>query len=225
MDAAGVLPGFTGVAVHDCWSPYWRSARAAHALCGAHLLRELDEAAGQPGQGWAGELAEWLSVAAGQAAGARAAGAERLDPGVVDRLLGRYDQLLAKAHAANPPPPRRPGRRGRPKRSAAVCLLARLDTHRDEVCRFLVDLRVPFSNNQAERDIRMVKLQQKISGCWRTPAGAQARRAGIPDRALLRLDRAQARRQPLGRPAPTIRGQRLAPRPLTPLSSYSWSCL
>ena len=174
MDAAGVLPGFTGVAVHDCWSPYWRYTRAAHALCGAHLLRELDEAAGQPGQGWAGELAEWLSVAAGQAAGARAAGAERLDPGVVDRLLGRYDQILAKAHAANPPPPRRPGQRGRPKRSAAVCLLARLDTHRDEVCRFLVDLRVPFSNNQAERDIRMVKLQQKISGCWRTPAGAQA---------------------------------------------------
>jgi transposase len=71
------------------------------------------------------------------------------------------------------PHPPRPGRR-RPKRPAAACLLERLDTHRTEVCRFLVDLRVPPTNNQAERDLRMVKLPQKISGCWRTLAGAQA---------------------------------------------------
>ncbi len=69
MDAAGVLPGFRGVAVHDCWSPYWRYDKATHALCGAHLLRELEEAADGPGQGWAGELAEWLSVAVARPAG------------------------------------------------------------------------------------------------------------------------------------------------------------
>jgi transposase len=173
MDAAGVLPGFRGVAVHDCWSPYWRYDKATHALCAAHLLRELDEAAGQPGQRWAGELSEWLSMACGQAARAREVGAERLGEAVVAGLLGRYQEILAKGHAANPPP-RPAGRGGRPKRTAAACLLDRLDVHRDEVCRFLEDLRVPPTNNQAERDIRMVKLVQKISGCWRTLPGAQA---------------------------------------------------
>jgi transposase len=174
MEAAGVLPGFRGVAVHDGWVPYWRYDTAAHALCGAHLLRELDGIAGEPGQGWAGELAEWLSVACGTAARARDAGDGRVDAAVVAGLLGRYDEIVAKGHAANPPPARPPGHRGRVRRSPAANLLERLDAHRDQVCRFLVDPRVPFSNNQAERDLRMVKLQQKISGCWRTLAGAEA---------------------------------------------------
>jgi len=174
MEAAGVLAGFRGVAVHDGWAPYWRYDKAAHALCGAHLLRELDGIAGELGQGWAGELAEWLSVACGTAARARDAGDGRVDAAAVAGLLGRYDEILAKGHAANPPPARPPGHRGRVRRSPAANLLERLDAHRDQVCRFLVDLGVPFSNNQAERDLRMVKLQQKISGCWRTLAGAEA---------------------------------------------------
>jgi transposase len=172
MDAAGVLPAFAGVAVHDFWRPYWRYPNAVHAVCAAHRLRELEEAATEPGQGWAGELAEWLTIAIGTAAQARAGGAERLDAAIVAHLLGRYDQVIATGHAANPQPPPRPGHR-RPKRPAAACLLERLDTHRTEICRFLVDLRVPPTNNQAERDLRMVKLQQKISGCWRTLAGAR----------------------------------------------------
>jgi transposase len=92
------------------------------------------------------------------------------------RLHARYRRLLADGQVANPPPrPQRAGRgRRRQPRSPAARLLARLDTHRDEVLRFLDDLRVPFTNNQAERDLRMVKLQQKISGCWRTLAGAEA---------------------------------------------------
>jgi transposase len=90
--------------------------------------------------------------------------------------MARYQRLLADGQAANPPPrPRRGERqRGRARCSPAANLLGRLDTHRVEVLRFLDDLRVPFDNNQAERDLRMVKLQQKISGCWRTLAGAQA---------------------------------------------------
>jgi len=172
MDAAGVLPGFGGVAVHDFWSPYWRYPKATHAVCAAHLLRELEEAAAQPGQTWADELAEWLTIAIGITTKARTAAADHLDPGIVAVLLDCYGEIIAKGHAANPPPPPRPGRR--PKRSKAACLLWRLDRHRDEVTRFLVDLHVPPTNNQAERDLRMVKLQQKISGCWRTMTGAQA---------------------------------------------------
>jgi transposase len=174
MDAAGVLPGFRGVAVHDGWSPYWRYDQATHALCAAHLLRELEAVAELPGQGWAAELAEWFAIACGQAAAARDAGADQLTAATLVRLRDRYDHILASGRAANPPPSRPPGRRRQPKRSPAVCLLDRLEVHHDEVLRFLEDLRVPPTNNLAERDIRMVKLQQKISGCWRTLDGAQA---------------------------------------------------
>ncbi len=169
MDAAGVLPGFRGVAVHDGWSPYWRYPKASHALCAAHLLRELEAAAELEGQGWAAELAEWFAIACAQAAGARDAGADRLEATIVAGLRDRYDRILAKGRAANPLPSRPPGRRRRPRRSPAACLLDRLHAHRDQVCRFLEDLRVPPTNNLAERDIRMVKLQQKISARHEAP--------------------------------------------------------
>lgn len=100
---------------------------------------------------------------------ARAAGAERLDPALDAAIRARYDGHLAQGHAANPSPPG-PGS----ARSKAANLLARLDRYRAEVLRFTVDFRVPFDNNQAERDLRMAKLQQKISGCWRTLAGAES---------------------------------------------------
>ncbi len=174
MDAAGVLPGFGGVAVHDCWSPYWHYPNASHALCAAHLLRELEAAAELQGQGWAAELAEWFTIACAKTTDARDRGADRLQATVLADLTDRYDRILAAGRAANPPPPRPPGRRRRPRRSSAACLLERLEVHREEVLRFLEDLRVPPTNNLAERDIRMVKLQQKIAGCWRTLDGAQA---------------------------------------------------
>ena len=105
---------------------------------------------------------------------ARAAGVQRVHGQARARLHARYARLLADG--------RRPTRlrrssadsRGRTRRSPAARLLARLDAHREEVLRLLDDTRVPFDNNQAERDLRMVKLQQKISGCWRTLAGAEA---------------------------------------------------
>jgi hypothetical protein len=169
MDAAGVLPGFGGVAVHDGWSPYWRYPKATHALCAAHLLRELEGVAEGAGQGWAAELGEWFTIACGQATLARDAGADRLAPAVLAGLTDRYDRILAAGRAANPLPPRPPGRRRRRRRSPAACLLGRLEAHRGEVLRFLVDLRVPPTNNLAERDIRMVKLQQKISARREAP--------------------------------------------------------
>jgi transposase len=172
IDAAGVLPAFGGVAVHDDWSPYWYY-QAVHALCGAHLLRELEAVGDEPRQGWAAGVAELLCDAKLAADRARAAGWVRVDEQARARLHVRYERLLADGHAANPPP-RRLGRGRRPRRSPAARLLARLDTYRGQVLRFLDDLRVPFDNNQAERDLRMVKLQQKISGCWRTLAGAEA---------------------------------------------------
>jgi transposase len=174
MDAAGVLSGFGGVAVHDGWAPYWRFEDVRHALCGAHLLRELEAITDEPGQGWAAGMAELLVDAKLAADRARAAGACRVEDAGRARLHARYRRLLTDGQAANPPPPASGRRPGRARGSPAGRLLARLDTHRDEVLRCLDDTRVPFDNNQAERDLRMVKLQQKISGCWRTPAGAEA---------------------------------------------------
>jgi transposase len=174
MDKAGVLPRFAGVAVHDGWAPYWRFEDVRHALCGAHLLRELEAITDEPGQGWAAGMVELLVDGKLVAERACAAGADRVDDQPRARLRLRYQRLLADGQAANPPPPVTSRRQGRTRRSPAGNLLARLDRHRDQVLRLLDDTRVPFDNNQAERNLRMVKLQQKISGCWHTLAGAQA---------------------------------------------------
>jgi hypothetical protein len=172
MDAAGVLHGFAGVAVHDGWAPYWRYQEVTHALCGAHLLRELEAVTEEPGQGWAAGMAELLVGVKLVADRARATGLQRVDDHARARLRGRYQRLLADGRAANPPA--QTAGRGRARRAPAARLLARLAAHRDEVLRSLDDTRVPFDNNQGERDLRMVKLQQKVSGCWRTLAGAAA---------------------------------------------------
>ena len=114
-------------------------------------------------------MAELLCDAKLVADRARAAGAECVDDAARVRLHARYERLLADGLAANPPPPATGRRRGRARRLPAGRLLARLDTHRDEVLRLLDDTRVPFDNNQAERDLRMVKLQQKISARREAP--------------------------------------------------------
>jgi transposase len=177
MDAAGVLPGFGGVAVHDGWSSYGHYQQATHARCNAHHLRELAGVAALPGQrAWATGMAALLVEAKWAVQRAVAAGADRLDPRRLDHYRARYQAIIDQGWRANPPPAatRTSGdRAGRQRRSKAANLLARLDDHREQVLRFATDLRVPFDNNQAERDIRMAKLQQKISGGWRTLAGAQ----------------------------------------------------
>src|SRR5215211_1998886 len=103
MDAAGVLPGFGGVAVHDGWAPYWRYEDVSHALCGAHLLRELEAITEEPGQGWAAGMAELLVDAKLACDRARADGVQRVDDQARARLHARYERLLADGQAANPP--------------------------------------------------------------------------------------------------------------------------
>jgi transposase len=175
MDQAGVLGGFGGVAVHDGWAPYWRYEDVTHALCGAHLLRELDAISEGPGQGWAAGMAELLVDAKLAADRARAAGACRVQDAARARLHTRYARLLADGEAANPPPPVTGRRRGRVRRSSAGRLLARLDTHRDEVLRLLDDCRVPFDNNQAERDLRMVSYSRRSRAAAGAPGPAPRR--------------------------------------------------
>lgn len=167
MDAAGVLPAFTGIAVHDCWAPYF-CYPMTHAICNAHVVRELIGVWESTGQAWAVKLAatlERLNVAVLEA---KLAGTPALDSGVLSGWHARYDALVAAGRAANPAP--EGGWRG--KRPVAVNLLDRLGSLRADILRFSVDFRVPFTNNAAEQDVRPVKIRQKISGCLRSMAGA-----------------------------------------------------
>lgn len=170
MDAAGVLPAFTGIAVHDCWKPYW-CYQVEHALCNAHAVRELTGVyEADAGQTWAPKLARILEQMNTATAAARAAGNHALEPAVLTAWQTRIDQVLALARAQNPEPAG-----GWPaKRPVAVNLLDRFTAHRAEFLRFATDLRVPFTNNAAEQAVRPVKIRQKISGCLRTMTGAQA---------------------------------------------------
>jgi transposase len=170
MDEAGVLPAFTGVAVHDGWAPYRTYPDLTHALCNAHHLRELDAAASIAGQAdWAEAMARLLAEINTTVDRARRNGATGLHPHLLAAYHRRYHRLIQAGWTANPhSPPRH-----RSKRSPAVNLLDRLDTHRTDVLRFAADFTVPFTNNTAERDIRMVKIRQKVSGGLRTMTGAK----------------------------------------------------
>jgi len=164
IDDAGVLPDFRGVAVHDGWSPYRNYEDALHALCNGHHLREL-QAATEAGHGWPETMGELLLDAKERVDDAREAGKRSLDPKALARLEAQYEAIIASGHAEHPP--------ATGKKTKAHNLLLRLERDRDAVLRFAHDFRVPFTNNRAEQDIRMVKLQQKISGCFRTADGAE----------------------------------------------------
>ena len=103
-----------------------------------------------------------------------------LPTGNVERLRTRYDTILTEAEAGNPPRPRRTGTRGRVKQSPACNLIRRLREHRNEILRFLTDRRVPFDNNQAKRDLRRPKLQQKVSSCFRSETGGDPLPSSAP---------------------------------------------
>lgn len=173
IDAMGVLDRLTGVVVHDGWTPYRKYANVTHALCNAHHLRELDGAAETEGQQWATEMVVFLAATWQRVLAAKATGATSLDASELADIRSRYTTIIAAGHTANPP--QHPtGKRGRPKKTKPANLLARLDTYADDVLRFANNFNVPFDNNEAERQIRMVKVQQKISGGFRTQSGATA---------------------------------------------------
>ncbi|MDQ3678234.1 MAG: IS66 family transposase [Actinomycetota bacterium] len=164
IDDAGVLPGFGGVAVHDGWAPYRNYAGCDHGLCNVHHLREL-QAAAEAGHAWPVAMSCLLLDTKDLVERARAAGADRLEAAALGELDASYQTILAMGRDEHP------ARDG--KKTKAHNLLVRLERYQPDVLRFAYDFRVPFSNNQAEQDIRMVKLQQKISGCWRTREGAE----------------------------------------------------
>jgi transposase len=170
--AGGLLTRFSGVLVHDHWKPY-AALRCQHAYCNAHHLRELIAIAETiPSQRpWAEDMIALLCEANTLTSEARAAGFAALPAPLVLDIQTRYDAILDIAKTRNPAREPKPGSRRRVRQSPAHNLVKRLSENRDAVLRFLTDLRVPFDNNQAERDVRMPKLKQKVSGCFRSHQG------------------------------------------------------
>jgi transposase len=178
MDAIGILPQYQGRAIHDRLSSYDHYA-CAHSVCGAHLIRDCLLIAERDQQPWAQDMHDLLVSMSHTTARFRATGASRLPQTERDALVLRYFEILQQGFAAHqiqaPPPdvplPNKPGRR---KQADAKNLLDALLARAEQVLAFLDDLTVPFSNNQAERDLRMIKVQQKISGTFRSAEGATA---------------------------------------------------
>ena len=158
---ASVLKDFNGIGVHDCWSPYFNFKLARHVLCGAHLLREL-WGLWENGSHWAEDMHGFLLALYKMPRPVA-------DP---DTTRLRYRSILNQADREEPPP--QPGKRGRPKQSKGRNLFNRLKEHEDGVLAFALEADIPFTNNQAERDLRPAKVKQKVSGCFRTKTGANA---------------------------------------------------
>ena len=167
-----ILEGYKGWTIHDYYSSYYRMEGLLHGLCNAHHIRDLTYIDEELGQHWAGDMIGLLlkskehkerELARGRCVGAK----------TLDRLQNRYFQILEEGYCLNPEPQRRPGQRGRIKRGKALNLLNRFRDRHEEVIAFLTH-DIPFDNNEAERDLRMMKTKQKISGCFRSFAHAIA---------------------------------------------------
>lgn len=169
MDAAAILPGFRGRAIHDFWDAYLKYD-CAHAFCNAHLLRELIFLWEEQNQNWARSMIDHLLAMKDAVATARDTGLTTLPDADLARGRERYQHIVDAGYAQNPAPeaPDGPKRRGRRKQSKARNLLDRFRDHSEGILAFMRDFSVPFDNNLSERDLRMIKLRQKISGTFRS---------------------------------------------------------
>jgi len=171
LDAIGIAPQFRGTSVHDGLTSY-QGYGFTQALCNVHHLRELTFVEEELKQVWARKMKDLLLDMKAEVEQAKAVSQHELEVLVLARLLRRYDEILTEGYHANPPtPPPKKRTPGRPKQSPARNLLDRLSQGKWAVLQFLHDFAVPFDNNQAERDLRMIKIQQKVSGCFRTEHG------------------------------------------------------
>jgi transposase len=169
IDAADILPGFTGVAMHDAWAPYDTYSEATHALCCAHALRELvavRERGSEPARSAAERTIEALLALKTAADAAHAAEAEQIPDAVKDREVATLRRAVADGLAAT-------AARSSKTEAKHHALFKRLHKRHDDYLRWVHDLRLPFDNNAAEQTIRMAKLRIKVSGCLRTPQGAE----------------------------------------------------
>lgn len=175
MEEGEILPNFRGTGVHDCWTPYWKYDAITHAVCNAHLLRELNGVEEySPEHKWAGEFKTLLCTMKKVKDKAIHQGKQAITYYYRHKFDKEYDRILELADGECPPPPDSAAKKkGKKKKGKERSLVERLRKLKASVCLFVHDFRVPFDNNQAERDVRNVKTKAKVSGCFRTEAGAQ----------------------------------------------------
>lgn len=174
MEQCGVLPEFKGTAMHDCWASYWNYPDIQHAVCCAHLLRELAGISeNHPSQKWASGFINLLLEMKKVKEKAVEKGKDSLSYYYCHKFDKKYDELLELAGKENPLPETTKKKRGRKKKGKILALAERLGKYKGSVCLFIHDFMVPFDNNQAERDLRMIKVKTKVSGCFRTEDGAR----------------------------------------------------
>ena len=174
MDEAGVLPHARGIIVHDCWGSYWQYPDVTHAICCAHLLRELNGVIeNHPEQTWAPKFRRLLLDMKKSRDEAVQEHRDELSSQQLSKFDTEYDDIIKTAYEENPLPETSAKKRGRKKKSKVLNLICRLDNYKASVCLFIKNLCVPFDNNQAEHDLRMVKVKTKVSGCFRSEEGAQ----------------------------------------------------
>lgn len=174
LDSFGILPEFMGRLVHDCWQTYL-DLPCLHALCVAHLIRELIFIHEQYDQAWAKSLVDLLFDMNRKREEQKLIASE-FTIGCLEEWHQQYQKILREGRAANPPiipMPDAPKKRGRKKQTKAQNLLDRLENHENWVLAFLHDFLIPFTNNLAEQDVRMIKVKQKVSGSFRTLEGAE----------------------------------------------------
>jgi transposase len=169
MDTMAILPGYKGRVIHDFWKPYFRYD-VEHGMCNAHLIRELIFIYEEYKQKWADEMIGLLLRIKKKT---ESCTGRAMKASTIAAFEKEYLQLLRKGFLKNPIQSGNKHIRGRKKQSKARNLLSRLETYKNEVLAFMFEITVPFDNNQAERDLRMVKVQQKISGCFRSKQGAE----------------------------------------------------
>ena len=173
VNEIGILPHVTGTLVHDAWQTYF-AYETDHALCHAHNLRDLTAIIENDQHLWAKQMHTFLLTCKRLVAQVKQGGEATVSPAILRRVGQLYDTIVANGLTETPPPdPKPPDKRGRPKRTKARCLVERFATRKEEMLRFVRQFEIPFDNNLAERDIRMMKVQQKVSGCFRSQAGAE----------------------------------------------------
>lgn len=172
MNSCGILPDFKGSAMHDFYSSYFKYD-CSHVLCNAHLLRELVFEYEEKNQKWAGSLIDLLLEIKGVVEHSKKKKRKSVSKQSAAQYSHRFDRIIQNGLRKNPKKQGLPNQRGRPAQSSARNLLDRLVNFKNSYLMFMYDFRVPFDNNGAERDIRMLKVQQKISGCFRSKKGAE----------------------------------------------------
>ncbi len=172
MDAIGILPYFTGRAVHDHWKPYFHYG-SKHGLCNAHHLRELTYHEEQYGQRWAEKMKECLLEIKKEVDDLKQQGSFKMPLERLSYFGRRYSHILREGLKEIPPVHQAQKKRGKLKQHPAKNLADRLSSFKGETLAFMYDFTVPFTNNQGEQDIRMIKVKQKISGCFRSQQGGK----------------------------------------------------